>query len=157
MKPGHRTLLRHPLGWLATGLGSGLSPLAPGTVGSIVALLPWLALRALPLPAYAFAIAAVFALGVHAAQWVIERLGAEDPGLVVIDEFVGVWIALFAAPPGLLWTLVGLLLFRLFDIAKPWPVGCADRRLKGGFGAMADDALAGLLALFALQLLARLT
>lgn len=156
MKPRHRSLLRHPLGWVATGFGSGLSPLAPGTVGSLVALLPWLALRALPLPAYALVLTAVFALGVWAAQWVIDRLGAEDPGMVVIDEFVGVWIALFAAPPGIVWTLSGLLLFRLFDIAKPWPVGCADRRLKGGFGAMADDALAGLLALLALQLLARL-
>lgn len=156
MNAARHGLLRHPLGWLATGFGSGLSPIAPGTVGSTVALLPWLALRHLPLPTYALVLVAAFALGVWAAQWVIDRLGTEDPGLVVIDEFVGVWITLFAAPPGWLWAVAGLLLFRLFDIAKPRPVGYVDRRLKGGFGAMADDALAGLFALLALQILARL-
>lgn len=156
MNAARHGLLRHPLGWLATGFGSGLSPIAPGTVGSTVALLPWLALRHLPLSTYALVLVAAFVLGVWAAQWVIDRLGTEDPGLVVIDEFVGVWITLFAAPPGWLWTVVGLLLFRLFDIAKPRPVGYIDRHLKGGCGAMADDALAGLFALLALQILARL-
>lgn len=146
-----RALLRHPAGWLATGLGAGLAPTAPGTAGTAVALLPWLWLRGLPWPTYLLALVLAFALGVWAADWAIRRLGREDPGAVVIDEFVGLWIALAAAPPGWPWALAGFALFRLFDIGKPWPVSWADRRLKGGFGAMADDALAGLYALAALQ------
>ena len=71
---------------------------------------------------------------------------------MVWDEYVGVWITLLAAPAGWPWMLAGLVLFRIFDIAKPWPVSWADRKLHGGFGAMLDDALAGLYALAVLQL-----
>jgi len=149
-----RLLLRDPAGWIATGFGSGLAPRAPGTVGTLAALLPWLALRELPLWGYLAVVLAAFALGVWAAQRVIERLRIEDPGLVVWDEFVGLWIALIAVPDGWAWVVIGFGLFRLFDIAKPWPVSWADARLKGGFGAMFDDALAGLYALAALQALA---
>lgn len=149
-----RMLLRDPAGWIATGFGSGLAPRAPGTVGTLAALLPWLALRELPLWGYLAAVLAAFALGVWAAQRVIERLRIEDPGLVVWDEFVGLWITLIAVPDGWAWVVIGFALFRLFDIAKPWPVSWADARLKGGFGAMFDDALAGLYALAALQALA---
>lgn len=149
-----RALLREPAGWIATGFGSGLAPRAPGTVGTLVAVLPWLALRELPLWGYLAAVLAAFALGVWAAQRVIAQLRIEDPGLVVWDEFVGLWITLIAVPDGGWWVLIGVALFRLFDIAKPWPVSWADARLKGGFGAMFDDALAGLYALAALQALA---
>lgn len=150
-----RTLMKHPLGWLAAGFGAGFSPRAPGTVGSLAALLPWwFLLRELPLPAYLGVLAASFALGVWAAHWVIRRTGIQDPGLVVWDEYVGIWIALAAAPAGWHWMLVAFLAFRLFDIAKPWPVGWADRALHGGFGAMLDDALAGLYALGVVQALA---
>lgn len=146
-----RIVLRHPAGWIATGLGSGLSPRAPGTVGSLVAVAPWLWLRGLPLPLYLAVVLAGFALGVWAANWTIRRIGREDPGLVVIDEFVGLWIALIALPDGWAWLLAGFALFRLFDIAKPWPVGWADRKIKGGLGTMVDDAIAGLYALALVQ------
>ena len=139
-----KALLKHPAGWLATGLGSGLSPRAPGTVGSLVALLPWwLWLRGLPAWHYALVLACGFALGVWAADWVIARLRSEDPGVVVIDEFIGLWLALFLAPPGWAWMLGGFVAFRLFDIWKPWPVRWADRAVHGGFGTMLDDLLAG--------------
>jgi len=140
--------------WLASGFGVGLAPKAPGTVGSIVALLPWLALRELPLPAYLAAVLLTFAVGVWAASQVIAQLKVDDPGVVVLDEWVGLWLALTLAPPGWLWPLLGLVLFRLFDIVKPWPVSWADTHLSGGFGAMFDDALAGVYAFLALQLLA---
>lgn len=147
-----RRLMKHPLGWIAAGFGAGFSPRAPGTVGTLVALLPWwLWLREQPPALYAAVVALAFAIGCWAAHWVIRETKVEDPGLVVWDEFVGVWIALFLAPAGWPWLLAGFALFRLFDITKPWPVGWADRRLHGGFGAMLDDALAGFWALGVLQ------
>jgi phosphatidylglycerophosphatase A len=149
-----RHLRRLPAFWIASGFGSGLAPVAAGTAGSLAALLPWLLLRELPLWAYALVVLAVFALGTWAAQRVIEALVEEDPGVVVIDEWIGLWIALFAAPAGWFWMGLGFALFRLFDIWKPWPVRWADRRLKGGLGTMVDDVLAGLYALALLQALA---
>jgi phosphatidylglycerophosphatase A len=149
-----RTLLRHPAGWIASGFGSGLAPVAPGTFGTLAALLPWLALRELALPFYALAVLAAFALGVWASNWVIRTIKVQDPSVVVWDEFVGLWITLAAAPTGWPWIVAGFALFRLFDIWKPWPVRWADREVKGGLGAMLDDALAGLYALLALQLTA---
>ena len=150
-----RRLMKHPLGWIASGFGAGFSPRAPGTVGSIAALLPWwFLMQDLSPLAYLAVVAAGFALGTWAAHWVIRETRIEDPGLVVWDEFIGVWIALFAAPAGWPWMLAGLVLFRIFDIAKPWPVSWADRKLHGGFGAMLDDALAGLYALLLLQMVA---
>ncbi len=151
----HRRLLTHPAGWVATGFGAGLSPKAPGTVGSLVALIPWwLWLRHLPAFEYGMVLVLALVIGIWAAGWVIARLRVEDPGVVVWDEFLGQWIALFAAPAGWPWMLGGFALFRLFDIWKPWPVSWADRKLHGGFGAMFDDVLAGAYALAVLQLLA---
>lgn len=151
-----RVVLTHPLGWIASGFGVGLAPRAAGTFGSLAALLPWwLWLRHLPVTYYLGIVVLAFALGVWASQWVIRRTRVEDPGVVVWDEFVGQWLALLLAPTGWPWIVAGFALFRLFDIWKPWPVRWADRELHGGFGAMADDALAGLMAFAVLQLLAR--
>jgi phosphatidylglycerophosphatase A len=147
-----RALLRDPAGWIATGLGSGLSPVAPGTAGSLAALLPWLALRELPWFAVLAVIAAVFVLGVWASNRVIARLHVSDPGCIVIDEFVGQWLALLPllfAPRAWLWLIAGFALFRLFDVWKPWPVSWADRNIKGGLGVMLDDVFAGVLAAIA--------
>ena len=145
-----RVLLAHPAGWIACGFGAGLSPWAPGTVGSAVALLPWLALRQLAWPVYAIVVAAAFALGVWASQRATAHLRLADPGAIVWDEFVGQWIALapllFFPGTDARWVLAAFVLFRLFDIAKPWPVSWADRTVKGGLGVMLDDALAGALA-----------
>ncbi len=136
---------------LASGLGSGLAPKAPGTVGTLAALLPWIWLRDLPAPAYLGICAMAFVLGTWLSQRLTRQPGTEDPGWIVIDEWVGIWLALFLLPAGWLWLLAGFALFRLFDIAKPWPVGWADRSLHGGLGVMLDDALAGLMALACLQ------
>jgi len=146
-----RTLLRTPAGWIASGFGAGFFPIASGTFGTLVALLPWLAWRHLPLWQYALVIVVAFALGAWAAQRVIDSIEVQDPGVVVWDEFVGLWIALFAAPAGWEWMLAGFALFRFFDILKPWPVSWADNHVEGGLGAMLDDAFAGLYALAAMQ------
>ena len=146
-------LLTHPAGWIATGFGSGLSPRAPGTVGSLAALIPWwLWLRELPMPQYAAVIVLASLIGVWASNWVIARTHISDPGFVVWDEFIGLWIALFLLPPGWPWIAAGFVLFRLFDIWKPWPVRWADRSIHGGLGVMLDDILAGLLAFAVVQL-----
>lgn len=150
-----RALLTHVDGWIATGFGAGLFPKAPGTFGSLVALLPWwFLLRGLPIVWYVIVLIAAFALGVWACQVAGKRLDVDDHRALVWDEFVGQWLALCAAPVGWPWMLAGFILFRLFDIWKPWPVRVADRRVHGGLGVMLDDALAGVYALIVLQLAA---
>ena len=150
-----KAVLSHPAGWIASGFGAGFSPFASGTVGSAVALLPWLAMRELSLAAYVLVVVAAFAVGVWASNIVVERLRLEDPGVIVWDEFVGQWITLLPLlvwPRHLLWVAVAFFLFRLFDVWKPWPVSWADRKVKGGFGAMFDDVLAGIYAAIVLAL-----
>ena len=141
-------LLKHPYAWIALGFGSGLSPKAPGTAGSLLAVMLWWLLFAdLALPIQLGIIALGFVLGVWASNWMIARTGIQDPGFIVWDEFIGQWIALLLLPKTLVWYAIAFALFRLFDIVKRGPVGWADRRFKGGFGVMFDDVLAGLLAM----------
>ena len=150
-----RVLLAHPAGWIATALGAWFVPKAPGTAGSLVALLPWwLLLRDLPAGVYLVVLVAGFMLGVWACGVCDRRLGMHDQGALVWDEVIGMWITLFAAPPQWWWMLTGFALFRLFDIRKPWPVSWADRRVHGGLGVMLDDVVAGVYALVVLQLIA---
>ena len=144
-----RAVLGHPGGWIASGFGSGLSPFAPGTAGSAAALLPWLAMRELSIPLYLILVVLAFGIGVWASNIVIERLCISDPGVIVWDEFVGQWISLLPLliwPAHWLWIGAGFFLFRLFDVFKPWPCSWADRKVKGGFGVMLDDAFAGIYA-----------
>ncbi|MEZ5460768.1 phosphatidylglycerophosphatase A [Dokdonella sp.] len=151
-----RAVLGHPAGWIASGFGSGLSPFAPGTAGSAAALIPWLFMRELSLGVVAVLIVLAFAMGVWASNVVIGRLRISDPGVIVWDEFVGQWITLLPLliwPAHWAWIVAGFFLFRLFDVWKPWPCSWADRRVKGGFGVMLDDALAGVYAAMALAVL----
>lgn len=155
-----RALFAHPAGWIASGFGSGLSPVASGTAGSLAALLPWLALRELPLPMYAVLVAIAFAIGIWASNVVIAQLRVADPGVVVWDEFVGQWITLvplLGSGRGWAWIVVGFLLFRVFDVWKPWPVSWADRSVEGGLGVMLDDVLAGIYAAVVLAILLHVT
>ncbi|MEO6173150.1 MAG: phosphatidylglycerophosphatase A [Arenimonas sp.] len=147
------SLMKHPLGWIATGFGSGLAPKAPGTIGSLFALIPWFFwMRGLPLWIYGGVIVAGFAIGIWASNWTIKQSNIQDPGFVVWDEFIGLWISLFLVPAGWVWMLAGFVLFRFFDIVKPWPVSWADQKIHGGFGVMLDDAIAGVYAFLCLQL-----
>lgn len=154
-----RALLGHPAGWIASGFGSGFSPFASGTAGSAAALIPWLALRELSPLWYGVAVVAAFAIGVRASSYVIRTLRVEDPGVVVWDEFVGQWTTLFplvVVPRSWPWVAVGFVLFRVFDVWKPWPASWADRNVKGGFGAMLDDVFAGVYAAIVLAIMMRL-
>ncbi|MEZ5465798.1 MAG: phosphatidylglycerophosphatase A [Lysobacteraceae bacterium] len=142
-------------GWIASGFGSGFAPIASGTVGSAVALLPWLLLRELPWWAYLGVLVVALGIGIWAAQRVIDRIHVQDPGVIVWDEFIGLWMALFLLPAGpgpfWVWVLAGFLLFRVFDVIKPWPVSWADKHVKGGLGTMLDDLFAGIYAFILLQ------
>jgi phosphatidylglycerophosphatase A len=130
---------------LATGFGSGYSPFAPGTAGSLVGLLLFWPISGTSLLAQALAAAALFLVGVLAAGRLARRLGREDPGVVVVDEVLGMWLTLLGLPfHPVLWG-VGFVLFRGFDVVKPWPAADLER-LPGGFGIMADDVAAGLYA-----------
>ena len=138
--------------FIATGAGSGYLPKAPGTWGTLVGLLLWWPLAGLSLAAYLAAVAVLFLVGVASAGAAEKILARGDPGVVVIDEIVGVLIALAAVPLHPAAALAGFALFRLFDIAKPFPVGWVDRHLHGGLGIMLDDVAAGLYALLVLHL-----
>lgn len=136
----------NPLATLvATGLGSGYSPFAPGTAGSAVGLLLFWPAARLPLAWQVALTVAVFAAGVAAASHLARRLGIEDPGVVVIDEVVGMWITLLALPFTPLTAAVGFFAFRAMDVWKPYPARRLEH-LHGGWGIMADDVMAGVYA-----------
>lgn len=145
--------LKDPVNFLAFGLGSGCAPKAPGTFGTAAAVLFYLPLQYLSIWLYLGFIVVTFILGVWLCDKASKTLGVHDHGGIVWDEFVGYWITMIAAPAGWVWMLVGFLLFRLFDIWKPWPIKVADNVIEGGFGIMIDDVLAGIYALICLQLL----
>lgn len=146
-------LLKHPYAWFALGFGSGLSPVAPGTAGSLLAaVLWWFFMAGQPLWLQILVLVAGFELGVRASNWMIARTGIKDPGFIVWDECIGMGIALLFVPKTLLGYATAFALFRLFDIVKRGPVGWADKHFSGGFGVMFDDVLAGLLALASVQL-----
>jgi len=130
---------------VATGLGSGYSPFAPGTAGSLVGLALVLPLAGLSWPVQLAATAALALLGVLAAARVAQLLGRKDPGLVVVDEVAGQWITFLALPLTPVTALAGFVLFRVMDIVKPWPARALER-LPGGVGIMADDVAAGIYA-----------
>lgn len=146
--------LSDPATFIATWGGSGLAPRAPGTFGTLAALpfaalIHWLAgdMGALALGAAALA---AYGIGTWACNRILRGGGGKDnkdPGFVVIDEVVGIWVTL--VPAGLDWRLymLGFVLFRILDIAKPWPLSWADREAPGAHGVMLDDLMAGLIAL----------
>jgi phosphatidylglycerophosphatase A len=127
---------------LATGLGAGFSPIAPGTAGSALGLLLFWPLS-LASPAWqAVATAALFLAGTAAAAHVARRVGAHDPGIVVVDEVVGMWVTMLSLPLTPAAAAAGFLLFRVLDVVKPFPARRLEA-LPGGWGIMADDVMAG--------------
>jgi phosphatidylglycerophosphatase A len=143
---------KRPLHLLATGFGSGLINPAPGTWGSLAAIPFILALHQLSLPVYLLVLAISAIAGIWLCGVVARDLGVDDHQAIVWDEFVGMGITLAIMPPGMTLpaVILGFLLFRLFDIVKPGPIGWLDKNLKGGAGIMMDDILAGIFALFSL-------
>jgi phosphatidylglycerophosphatase A len=149
----NKAILANPIHLLAFGFGAGLSPKAPGTMGTVVAVLIYLVLPSMPPIIYAGLILLSFFFGIWICGKTAEDLGVHDHGGIVWDEFVGYWITMFMAPSGLFWVLLGFVLFRLLDIFKPWPIKWADKELAGGLGIMLDDVLAGIMAALCMQAL----
>jgi phosphatidylglycerophosphatase A len=136
---------------IATVLGVGRVPFAPGTFGSAAGLLIWAALSG-SLPAQAAAILVVFVAGSWSGGIAEHHYGATDPGAVVIDEVLGMLITLFLNPVGWTGAVVGFVLFRIFDVIKPYPANRLER-LHGGLGIMSDDAMAAVYANMVLRML----
>lgn len=148
-----KTVWRKPLHFAAFGFGAGTLPVAPGTFGTLIAIPIYLALAYMPVFFYILAVLLI-TLG---SIWICDRVEKElkihdHPGMC-LDEIVGYLVTMICAPMGLLAILLGFLLFRLFDIWKPWPIRRLDQSLGGGFGTVIDDVLAGVYALISLQLI----
>lgn len=147
---------RDPRCVLAFGFGAGAASRAPGTVGTLMAVPLYVAMAALPAAWYAAIVAALFVIGIWVCAHTEHRLGTHDHPGIVWDEIVGYLVTMFLAPVGWVSVLGGFLLFRLFDIWKPFPIRVLERRIRGGLGTMLDDVLAGLYGFAALQLGAHL-
>lgn len=156
MQPNARMLF-HPAHFLSLGFGSGLAPIAPGTFGTLAAMPLYWTLMSLDLTVYLVVVLVLGLLGIALCAYTAKVLGVHDHSAIVWDEVVGYLITMAAAPAGWVWWLGGFVLFRLFDILKPWPIRWIDRRVHGGLGIMLDDVLAGLLAWAGLQAAAILT
>jgi phosphatidylglycerophosphatase A len=142
---------------IAFGFGSGLLRPAPGTWGTLLGWLLWVAgLSRLPDAGIAAVLLAAFVLGCWTCHRVGREIGASDHGGMVIDEIVAFWLVLWLTPPSLTAQAVAFLLFRFFDILKPQPIGFFDRRWKNGFGVMWDDILAAAYSLLLIAILVRL-
>jgi len=145
--------LANPIQFLALGFGSGLAPKAPGTFGTLAAVPLFLLFSDLSPLFYGLLVLLVCITGVYICGKAADDVGVHDHGAIVWDEFAGFFITMFMIPVSWQSVLVGFALFRLFDIAKPWPISIADKKLTGGFGIMFDDILAGLLALGIMHLI----
>ena len=145
--------LLHPVDFLALGFGSGLVPRAPGTAGTVAAIPVYLLLQPLAMPYYAAVVLLLGLAGIAICGHAANRLGVHDHPGIVWDEIVGYLVTMAFAPPGWLWIVLGFVLFRFFDIVKPWPIRWFDRQLGGGLGIMLDDLLAGVFSEVLLQML----
>jgi phosphatidylglycerophosphatase A len=156
-RPTWRFLLAHPSHLIACGLGSGLSPWAPGTAGTLFAWASFLLIRPrLSDGAFLAFLALAFAFGVFACDRTGRALGVPDHGSIVWDEIVPFWLVLLMSPPSLPWQGIAFLLFRAFDIFKPPPADWIDARMKTGLGVMLDDVVAAGYTVLVLALLVRI-
>lgn len=145
---GHRAAL-----YLATGFGLGSARVAPGTFGTLLGIPLYLLISLLPPLAYLAVVVVLFCLGIAVCEIAERELGRDYSG-IVWDEVIGYLVAMFLAPAGLIWMVLGFILFRVFDIWKPYPIRDVEEAVQGGLGCMLDDVLAGVYAFIAMQFLA---
>ena len=142
--------------WIATGFGVGRSPVAPGTFGTLLGVMLYLALSELSAVWYVVWVIVLFVGGAAICRLAERQLGAVDHPAIIFDEIVGYLCTMWLAPAGWLWLVIGFGLFRLFDIWKPFPIRRIEH-LPNGIGVMADDLLAGIYGFVTLQALAWLS
>lgn len=147
------SIWRNPVHFLAFGFGSGAMPFAPGTFGTLVAIPVFLLMAPLGLWAYLAITLLLAIIGVWLCHVTARDLGVHDHSGIVWDEIVGYLVTMIAVPQTWQMIVLGFVLFRIFDIFKPWPIGWIDKRVQGGLGIMLDDVLAGIFAALVLQML----
>jgi len=147
--------LKDPVVFIAMGLGSGLSPKAPGTAGTLLTVPLVYFLQQQTLFVYAAVTLFVLATGSWICGYAADKLRVHDHSGIVYDEVAGFLITMFMVPAGWHWMLAGFVLFRFFDAVKPWPISWIDKNVAGGFGIMIDDVVAGLISLACLILAQR--
>jgi len=140
----------------ATGLGSGLSPFAPGTVGTILGIPIYLLFSLFSPPLYLFSVLAFIFFSVYVSQEAEIIFEEKDSSKIVIDEIAGYLVAMMFVPPSLFTVILGFALFRFFDILKPFPIGVIEKRLPGGCGVVGDDVMAGIYGAVVLHIVLRL-
>lgn len=152
-----RLKLSNPWHLLATGFGSGLSPIIPGTMGSLAAIPFWLLMYwLLPVWLCWFILLFGFVIGIVICQRTSDDMQVHDHGSIVWDEFIGMWMTLMVIPlVSWQWVLIALVLFRFFDMLKPCPIGWFDRQVGGGLGIMLDDIIAAIFAMVIVAALAQ--
>ncbi|MDG0996636.1 MAG: phosphatidylglycerophosphatase A [Gammaproteobacteria bacterium] len=150
--PSIKECMTNPIHALAFGLGSGLAPFAPGTFGTLVAIPLYLVLQPLSLSVYMALLLLLILVSIYICGESAKQLKTHDHSGIVLDEICGYLVTMILVPNGWLWIVLGFLLFRLFDIWKPWPINWLDRRVQGGLGIVIDDVLAGVFAAICLQL-----
>ena len=143
----------NPVYLTACGFGTGLIPKAPGTFGTLVAIPIVTAVSWLSIPLQFAVIATMFLIGCFVCQTVAKSLDDNDPGVIVWDEIVGYCVAMLMVPLSLPAIIAGFLIFRFFDILKPWPISWVEKKYSGGFGIMIDDVIAGVGCNACLQIL----
>lgn len=147
------TVWEKPTHFIAFGFGSGTFPFAPGTFGTLMAIPFYLAMQPLSSINYLILLI-IITIG---SMWLCDKVSKEihihdHPGMC-LDEIVGYLVTMFTAPHGLMWIILGFILFRIFDIFKPWPIRFIDEKVKGGFGVILDDVMAGIYSLIVLRIL----
>lgn len=150
-QPDRSFLLSHPLHFLSLGLGTGLSPRAPGTVGTLLGFPLFMLIAQQSFLLQSLLLLIAFLFGIVCCEYTGKALGVSDHGAIVLDEIVAMAWVMTTIPWGLGWAFAAFLLFRLFDIFKPFPIGWVDERVKGGLGVMLDDLLAAGYAIIILQ------
>jgi phosphatidylglycerophosphatase A len=151
--PSLTDLLRRPIHFISFGFGSGLLPKMPGTWGTVVAIPIYLLIAHNPLWLYALITCLLIGFSFYACDVTARDIGVHDHPGIVLDEIVGYLLTMLAIPVAWPWVLAGFVLFRLFDIWKPWPIKWVDKHVKGGFGIVVDDLLAAVYAWIVLQMI----
>lgn len=139
-----QSIWRNPVHFIACGFGTGAMPFMPGTFGSVLGVVLYLMLAQLPLAIYLVSVFLLLCVGVYLCHATNKGFGIEDSPAIVWDELASFPIVMIAIPLTWYYVLAGFLLFRIFDIAKPWPIGWFDENIHGGLGVMLDDVIAAL-------------